>query len=403
MNKLANHKFRLRLVLLMLLCFVVTSCAEEGSCFLSKARTDQKSVASQTDAIEIFIRKQKPVSNTVTIIEASLFGPSGKIPELFDEITGNQGFKDAIGALFLLFVVIYGIMITTGMTQINTKEALVNIAKIAVIFYLVSSWEQFYGLLGEVFIEAPKELMGYIFEILATETKLEGSPSTGDDSALFKKIENYETMFESVDYLLSKLFNYRIATIIFVQGYTTITGFVYAWMLFWTMWNVAKSLFIVVVVYLVSLFARALLFLFAPIFIAFALFRPTRELAVAWLRLVFNFSLQPVVMALSVAIFFEVLKPLLEYMMQISVCSQSWYIFVLYFFDHHDEPNGVIDDTEDDVFWINYDNIPYSILFLTFYYFVADIFFEFIKKSVQLAAMLAQSRTTGGFSLNITR
>ncbi len=208
----------------------------------------------------------------------------GVVRTVFDRFTLNQDYRTIVGGTGVLFVVLYGIWITTGMTQFNTQssyDVYIRLVKIIAVFALTSRWPVYSEYVIDFFNRSSDDLILIFYNAFTGQ-----SVATGADVA--------RGTFNELDNTLDLLVNPRNTVLMMALFTTGFSGALYALLLLaGTLMYIAvivKALYI----YIFALLARTLLFATGPIFIIFLLFERTRSLFDNWLRQIISFSLQPV-------------------------------------------------------------------------------------------------------------
>ena len=237
-------------------------------------------------------------------------------------------FLDAVRAVLVLYVLLYGGMFMLGMVSDDQADFLKRILKVSLVAVLLSagSWDFFNNYLFIVFTDGVDDL---IFML--------SGDFTGSSTTLVNRLGQIDTtrttppdhfnIFRFADITLDMLFNQstwiKIAGLLFASP----IGWIYIIMIIVGMFMFIVAVFKAIVLYLLAMIAIALLLIVAPIFIIFILFERTRPLFDGWIKNLINYMLQPVLVITALAIFnvfvFSAIYALLYY----RVCWQTiWHL-----------------------------------------------------------------------------
>lgn len=293
-------KHLVKLILVVFVTLGLQACAADGSggCFklhctkeeLADANKKKQCLNGQTmDKFqlpsEIGSEKVGVVSYLTITIRHEVMKSSKKI---FEKIINNDGFKNLVKAAMALFVIMYAIAITLGIANPSPAELVVRGAKMAMIFFLLTSWDNFNDDVVE-FFEA----------FVDSLTNIMTSAVTGAD------IQGNDVMSFIDTKVLGYLFSVKFAVTIGAVATATANGagLIIAPLIMGILLSYLWSLVMGVQIYLLSTIARALLYAVAPIFLIFILFQQTKALFDGWLKQLMNFSLQPVLLISFMAFF----------------------------------------------------------------------------------------------------
>lgn len=200
--------------------------------------------------------------------------------------------KGPIAALLTVFVMIYGITVLAGMTQFNLKDAGIMVFKFALVWAFATQAEWGVDVGYNFFINFAEQ--GSAMMIAAMPPAAGGQPvSLTSPDTIFESILGQSTGTQST------VSDIPLTCTIFL----TLLG------LFLLMFMPILIIFLVLIIinylgnfaramlgYLTALVLISFLFVLAPFFLAFALFRTTLPLFEAWIKHLIAFSLQMVIM-----------------------------------------------------------------------------------------------------------
>ena len=263
---------------------------------------------STAEKIDKFLKENKIITTVVNKIKAEVVGDAGGYSSsrnIFDAFVQSPEYQTAVGAAFTLFVIFYGIGIISGTIQANVTDAAIRVAKIGAISAFAMNWDVFYGLIGKFFINGTDELISYFLQNFKSFYQAAGSdygagnPSSTPSDGIFSDLDNFIARVFSLQ-------NFAFLAALFNAGpYAP----VYGAFLVISYFMIIQSILKIVSVYVFSLFAKALLFAIAPVFLVFLLFKQTSNLFDAWLKQLVGFSLQPILVVAFVGLFAQILSP----------------------------------------------------------------------------------------------
>lgn len=207
--------------------------------------------------------------------------------QVFEKIIADDNYKNILNGMSLLFVMFYGAAVALGIAQPSQAELVVRVAKMAFIYAMLASWDDFFNLVASFFEAIANDLTGVMTSAI-----------TGSD------IAPQDVLGFIDDKVLPFLFSPKFAvTIGAVSMAGTTAGPMLAMLLISVVLAYLWSLVIGVQIFILSAIARALLYAVAPVFIIMLLFQQTKSLFDAWLKQMINFSLQPVLLVSFMAFF----------------------------------------------------------------------------------------------------
>lgn len=233
---------------------------------------------------------------------------------LFEGVVQSQTIQMGIGAAFSLYVIIFGILVLGGMIQMSIGEVVIRVVKIAFVAIFAMNWADFYGFIGKASMEFTDEMLSYFLE------SFQGNMTGGGGM----QVDVQNNVFQSLDNFLASSFSMKMMALLsalFFAGGSS--GPIYALLIGLAVFFVFKAMMTVVLVYCFSLFARAMIFAVAPIFLAFMLFKPTFPLFDSWLKQLVNYSMQPVLVGAFLAFFLGAMQPFFDDMLKYQFCWMS--------------------------------------------------------------------------------
>ena len=246
------------------------------------------------------------ISQAVEIVRTSK--SKGAVQSIYTNQTGAGSLWRALQALCTLYIIFTVLGYVLGVVKCTKYDLGVRIAKIAIIVGLISqgSWEFFSDHFFSIFVQGVSDL------IAAFNGELDGDNS-------FKFLDT------TIGVLLAGETWIRLATLI-------LTGPI-GWIVFitviWSFFIFFVSVIEAVIAYLFTVVAIAFLATLAPIFITFIFFQLTKTLFDSWIKMLVNFSLQPIILFAGLAFLNQVMLTVLHAVTGFTVCNQCFLGFDL--------------------------------------------------------------------------
>lgn len=231
----------------------------------------------------------------------------GLAQNLYNSVILNPSFRVAATSALTLYVIIYGILFTFGMTQVTLMDFLVRCVKIGIVGALITpgSWTFFYNYVGVFFIEGTDELLELMASI-ATGTPLDPG--------------GHAYPFAVIDNAIADLASPRMMAIMIATLLTGPYGLVLILIMLMGVGRFIGAILQAAWVYLMSLVVKIFLFALAPIFFIFLLFGRTRNLFDGWLNQLISASLQPIFLFAFFAFFAVLVRASLLKLMAVPAC-----------------------------------------------------------------------------------
>jgi len=204
-----------------------------------------------------------------------------------------------VGALMLLYVVIFSAMYTIGMVQMPLNEVIKRVIKLSIVGLIISNIDFFNDYIYRFFRDGGAEILALMVQevtynltagvVSGACADVGGYAGSATDPVLID-------MFLSMDMLVCELL--KPSTLMILEAAlnsppwgvpfaaTLIVGGVFL------VGALARALWL----YIISVIAVTFLFAIAPVFFAFILFERTKPFFNAWVAQTVNFTLQPIMM-----------------------------------------------------------------------------------------------------------
>ncbi|KJV65389.1 MULTISPECIES: type IV secretion system protein [Ehrlichia] len=245
--------------------------------------------------------KVDSISQAIDVIHTNK--SKGAVQSIYTNQTSAGSLWRALQALCTLYIIFTVLGYIIGVIKCTKYDLVVRIAKIAVVVGLISqgSWEFFSDHFFSIFVQGVSDL------IAAFNGELDG-----DNSFAF--------LDPTIGVLLTGEVWIRLATLI-------ITGPI-GWLMFiiilWAFIVFFICIIEAVIAYLFTIVGIAFLATLAPIFITFVFFQLTKTLFDSWIKMLVNFSLQPIILFAALAFLNQVMLTVLYSVTGFTVCSQCY-------------------------------------------------------------------------------
>lgn len=213
-------------------------------------------------------------------------------------------------AAITAYVVIFGVQFMLGHVQATLGEAMMRIVKISLIlmFAMNSAWG--IGYAYNFFITAMQSGVGWALESVMPGIVPPGSPYTTSMTFAY-----FDTLLYG---LITGPFTAQGARL---AGFIAVLSYIIPPVFMMYVYFSTKSIAILIralLSYLLGISAIAFLMALSPIFLSFALFRPTYRFFDDWLRYIISFTLQIVLIFAGVALWLNVVSQLGTFFTQLS-------------------------------------------------------------------------------------
>ncbi len=227
----------------------------------------------------------------------------GAIEFIYNSIVKDSTFIRIVQMLLIIYIVIFGIWVVSGMLKINKKELVTRISKIAlVIFFTTESSWYFYNQLVVGFF---KDGMDALIAILMT-----ASDSAIDTTSLIitSQLEransfSYATRFSYIDLVIKKLLSSasskKIISLLLGEG----LGFVYVPMIYALIFGFVYVMLRAALVYVQILLGLVFVLCLGPLFMLTVLFSETGSIFKKWLSYLASQSMQIICLFLVIYLF----------------------------------------------------------------------------------------------------
>ena len=309
-------------IILALVLFVFTACSGPNNidtCLPSRGAEGQTALdgspIAKMDEVDKKLEEAKIITTVVETLKEKVIGTNSfsGAQSLFVAIVTSDFVQVGVSAMFTLYVITTGIGIIGGMINVTVGEMVIRLAKMLFVGYFALNWATFYDLIGGASLGFTDEMLGYFLDTFQSRFSAGGA-----------SINIRDDVFANLDVFVARIFSAKMmATLSALMLSSGPSGSIYAIAIVLAVFFVFKAIIHVVLVYCFSLFARAMLFAVAPIFLAFILFQPTRSLFDQWVRQLLNYSIQPVLAGAFLGFFITIIEPFFNEFLKHDLCWQK--------------------------------------------------------------------------------
>ncbi len=248
---------------------------------------------------------------------------------MYSGILSNADFQGTVAATITLYVIIYGVMFMGGLTQASLHDAVIRLAKIAVVATIAFSplsWSFFYNYMGSAFDAGKNELIGYVLSIANsgvtgwTVVSPNIPPDSGGSTVAFDPQVLAKYPFTVLDDAVTVLTSSKMAVTLVATVATGPYGLPILLLILAALGTFVGALFQAMWVYLMSVVVTAFLFAIAPIFFVFLLFQRTRSLFDGWINQLISATLQPLFLFVFFSFFSMMMLGGIGELLQTPVC-----------------------------------------------------------------------------------
>jgi type IV secretory pathway VirB6-like protein len=236
----------------------------------------------------------------------------GMIPYIFNSFIGDY-WQYATQAILILFLVITGIVYMAGLAPLNQQDGLIRVLKVGLVFLVVQpdSWRFVYeNLLQMVFTG------GYVFmqalnqKVIINTLSIDGSATINNSLFMFEPLAQIFAIASASstwERIIAYLFSSGLGLLLIIVLIICI---------------VSSILLVlrIVLIYLVSYIFIGILFLLAPIYICFILFKKTKSYFDSWFKALIALMIQPLGVFLSFAITSQIIILVLHSIFSVTIC-----------------------------------------------------------------------------------
>jgi type IV secretory pathway VirB6-like protein len=209
------------------------------------------------------------------------------VADSFNNLVHDGNFAKAIRALVTLYLIFYFAMYLMGMVQLSQMDFVIRMVKVSVVLGLIApgSWDFFHDHFLNLYMDGGTTLL----------SNMTGGIGDKDHPFLF------------LDKTIGVFFQQSTMARVLALFMVFPLGWFFAVLIFLGMWTYIVAVAKAVLSYLVSLVLVAMLLTMAPIFLSFILFAQTKSIFDTWVRLLFRYTFEPIMLLLGLTILNELL------------------------------------------------------------------------------------------------
>lgn len=230
--------------------------------------------------------------------------------KLFGAFTKSTSYKSALYGALTLMIIFYGVAFTMGVVQPSFQQVLIRLFKMGVLLTLISpgGWSFFNKYVVGFF-------QGGTDELIKGVQQLGTGISAGPNSTPFYALDQLANFIIQPDTLIA------IMGSVFAGGPFGLTiGALMIFAIYGFFMLVLRTLRSYAITYV----ARALVLGVAPIFFVFLLFDRTKAMFSAWLNVLINLALQPILLFTFLSFFMVLLDSSAKSMLGVELCWHEY-------------------------------------------------------------------------------
>ena len=236
---------------------------------------------------------------SLTLSNVDIRNSDGLITKTYNNII-NNGLVQFVQALLVLYIAFSGLAFMLGLIQKTQMELIIRVIKIGVVLTVISpgSWNFFGVQLFNLFVKGVDQIAGFFSGMIG-----------GDDAFAF--------LDPTVGALLTSEFWKRLASIMWSGP----VGFFSFILLLWGIGIFFTAIIESIIAYLMSMIALSLLLSLAPLFIICILFKITKTLFDAWIKMFLSVSLMPIILFSTLAFLHQIMMSAFYTINNFSACK----------------------------------------------------------------------------------
>lgn len=233
--------------------------------------------------------------------------------------SGCNNFFMYIKAMLTLYVMLFGMMFLLGMVKISNQDFVIRIVKIALVAGLLSG-------------DTLRFFNNYVFDFVTGFSDEMIANLSGYASNAVNVQDNVSNPFMFLDALMSRIFfSKTFFTQVLALLSLGISGAFYFIIVFIALVVLIITVFRAISIYIMAFMAVALLLGLAPLFLTFLLFEKSFYLFENWVRFLFRYMMEPVILMAGITILTQLFTVYLDYVLSYSVCWKCGLVFKIPF------------------------------------------------------------------------
>ncbi|WP_233497106.1 TrbL/VirB6 family protein [Anaplasma ovis] len=227
-------------------------------------------------------------------------GKESVVAGMYRHISTDGPFIRLVNALLILYVMISALYFFLGFSRASIFQLFIIFAKIIIVVYVIrpDSWTFFNDHLFKLFTDGPKSFIAI----------MTGGVGNSDDFGFMDGILYRFSVSQTWIQLLALIFSGPV-------GWLTVV------LIFWGLFLLVECMFSAVVIYLISIMLIALLLCIAPFFLICVLFKRTKAIFDAWIKVLLQTAMQPVLIFSCIALMVQIVNSVIYAMLNFQVCE----------------------------------------------------------------------------------
>lgn len=256
-------------------------------------------------------------NDTANTMETTYNLDCGVVPKIFQRFIQESLFVDAVRAMIVFYFAFSALSFFIGLSPITQQEAISRLIKLSVVVTLISSdgWNFFNNYLFQFFSQGSLELLREITIIAQNNNSISYRDLINNPGEMF-----FSYFDLAITLILSKVLWFKVEAILLSSFF----GIFIIVVIIKAIFNISMSVLKALIIYLLSLLGMGVLFMLAPIFISFVLFRTTQPMFVAWLKQLLVFALQPVIVIAGMLVLSNLVLLAVNATFAFSVCKACY-------------------------------------------------------------------------------
>ena len=274
------------------------------------------------------------LESLVSVVENALLGKfdddgnreGGIIRFMYLAVVQDSGFSLAMQMSLIFYVTLFGAAHIWGLVEMNKKEIMSRMLKIALVMFFVSptSWYFYNEIIVGFFMDGMNYVIGIFMSL---------SDSSIEQTSMIKVAqmdrvaeESSATRFAYVDLIIKKLMSEAVAKKIAALFFSDFFGFFYMVMIYAVIFMFIAVMLFIATIYITNLIKLIFVLSIGPIFIVFTLFTKTASYFNNWIGYVAGRSFEMIVLFIILYLFVTIIDKNFTEMLLYRACTQLWVI-----------------------------------------------------------------------------
>ena len=318
----------------------------------------------------------------------------GEIERTYKDIVNNGKFATIVRISASLMIIFYAISYLMGINKLNQGEIINRIIKIGIIYLFIDPTLGWYWFNEYVvkFFDGGTDYLSYLMASI-----LEPEGQTQISNALANRdFSDKALLFATANDIFGLLTSEQTWKKIFALFFFDLFGPIYLLIVLYAVFSYVFIIANVLLIYVTAKLLIGMLFLVAPIFIAFLLFKRTQEYFNKWLNTIISFALQQIFVIFCLNIFNMLIYYIFKLVLGFKICWDSvWQVnlgaisfTILEFWTPYANPSAPKLGKDPNLYQPEA-NVP-SIVSILLLWIIVKIMKDFIPKVADLANTLAE-------------